>query len=284
MRVFLKVFFLFFTLTGMTLTHRFSDTQIHGTFEQGGVAYGKTLPGTAILLNDKSVFVNANGFFVLPFEREAAIPQKLNLIFPDQTQETHYFGLDQKAWQIENVTGVASKYVSPTPEMQKRIDAENQQIISTRETVSSNPSFLQTGFIRPIRLNPKENIRISGVFGSQRVFNSVPKSPHRGEDIAAPTGYPVMAAAPGRVALIHQDMFYTGKTIMIDHGLGLYTIYVHLNNINVYQGEFVQQSDIIGNVGSTGRATGPHLHWGVYVLNARLNPEAVLRANTPIFK
>ncbi|MBN2779980.1 MAG: M23 family metallopeptidase, partial [Alphaproteobacteria bacterium] len=75
-----------------------------------------------------------------------------------------------------------------------------------------------------------------------------------------------------------------GKTIMIDHGLGLYTIYVHLNNINVYQGEFVQQSDIIGNVGSTGRATGPHLHWGVYVLNARLNPEAVLRANTPIFK
>lgn len=282
MHVFLKACFLFFALTGMTLTHRFTSTLLHGTFEQGGIAFGKTLPTTTVRLNDKPVFVNPQGYFLLSFGRDAKLRQSLKLHFADQTEETHFLSLEKKDWKVEYVSGVAKKYVSPPPAVQAKIKKDNQRIISTREAISPEPTFLETGFIRPIRLNTLDGVRISGVFGSQRIFNRVPKSPHRGEDIAAPTGYPVMASAPGRVALVDNDMFYTGKTIMIDHGLGLYTIYVHLNDINVTQGELVQQSDIIGNVGATGRATGPHLHWGVYVLNARLDPASILRT-TPKF-
>ena len=133
----------------------------------------------------------------------------------------------------------------------------------TRTTLET---FFDAGFIWPVEG------RISGVFGSQRILNGKPRRPHNGVDIAAPTGTPVKAMGDGIVALVHQDMFFTGKTVMIDHGLGLNSVYIHMNAITVRDGEFVTKGTQIGTVGQTGRATGPHLHWGVSWFKTHLDP------------
>ena len=136
-------------------------------------------------------------------------------------------------------------------------------------------TYFASGFLRPIKGG-----RISGVYGSQRILNGKPRSPHNGLDIAVPKGTPVMAAADGIVALVHEDMFYTGKTVMIDHGHGLTSVYIHMDSIRVADGQRVTKGAPIGTVGMTGRATGPHLHWGVTWFGTHLDP-ALLIAEKP---
>jgi murein DD-endopeptidase MepM/ murein hydrolase activator NlpD len=126
------------------------------------------------------------------------------------------------------------------------------------------------GFVKPI-----EKGRISSVFGSQRILNGVPKSPHNGIDIAVPSGTPVKAMSDGKVILSADDFYYAGNFIILDHGLGLNSMYLHLSQTLVEEGQYVKKGEIIGKVGTTGRSTGPHLHWSVQWYNKRVDPDSV---------
>ena len=251
------------------------EISFSGKFEQGHIVYGKTAPNAKVFLNEKELNVTKDGQFVFGFAREYDAPATIKAIFDNKKTKEKTFTVAKRDWEIQHIKGLKKKYVSPDPKIQKRIQKENALIIKARKQKTFQPYYL-TGFISPIDLNPDKGILISGVFGSQRILNGIPKSPHAGVDIAAPTGTPVKAISDGVVSLVHQDMFYTGKTIMIDHGFGLQSIYVHLSGIDIQKGDLVHQGQIIGKVGATGRATGPHLHWGMTWNGIKLDPQTLL--------
>jgi murein DD-endopeptidase MepM/ murein hydrolase activator NlpD len=174
-----------------------------------------------------------------------------------------------RRWRVERVDGLAQKLVTPDPETAARIAADNKLMAAARARTETNP-FFETGFIRPAEG------RVSGVFGSQRILNGVPRAPHLGLDIAGPVGTPVRAAADGIVSLAKADMVLTGQSVVIEHGHGLDTVYIHMNAIRVVDGARVKQGDVIGEIGQSGRANGPHLHFGVTWFDTRLDPETVL--------
>ena len=152
----------------------------------------------------------------------------------------------------------------------ERIISENE-VIKEKKLIDSDHIFFVNQFIIPA-----QGI-ISGVFGSQRILNGKAKSPHRGLDIAASEGEPVVATNDGIVILAENDLYYTGGTIMIEHGHGVKSIYAHMSTVNVQVGEIVSKNQRIGAVGSTGRSTGPHLHWGVMLLNTYVDPALLIK-------
>ena len=165
------------------------------------------------------------------------------------------------------MNGLPPKKVIPPQEEQKRI-LDEILLMREKRKVSDYPTFARKWTI-PV----KEYSRISSPFGSRRILNGAVTQGHSGTDYAAPEGTPVLAAADGKVVLTHPDMFYTGGTILVDHGYGIYTNYCHLSRIDVKEGQIVKAGEPIAAVGSTGRATGPHLHFGLSWYGVRLNPE-----------
>ena len=172
-------------------------------------------------------------------------------------------------WKIERVDGVPQKLVTPDPETAAKIAADGKLMAAARARLELTP-FFETGFIRPAKG------RVSGVFGSQRILNGSPRSPHSGLDIAGPQGAPIRAAADGVVSLANTGMTLTGQTVFVNHGFGLQSLYSHMSAIHVEDGQRVRQGEVIGEIGMTGRATGPHLHFGVTWFDTRLDPETVL--------
>ena len=168
-------------------------------------------------------------------------------------------------YPVQRIDGLPSRQVTPLPEDLERILEDNAKIADVRAHEIDRPYFL-SGFTWPAR-GP-----VSGPFGSQRILNGKPRRPHNGVDVAAPRGTSVVAGANGVVVLVHPDMFFTGKTVMIDHGHGLSSVYVHMDDIRVTQGQRVTKGTRIGTVGMTGRVTGPHLHWGVSLFGIHLDP------------
>jgi murein DD-endopeptidase MepM/ murein hydrolase activator NlpD len=156
--------------------------------------------------------------------------------------------------------------VTPDPANLARIKAEQDQVNATRVTPREAQDFL-VPFIWPAK-GP-----ISGVYGSQRILNGEPRAPHYGLDIAAPEGSPIVAPAPGIVRLVAPDFFLTGGTVILDHGFGVQSAFIHMSRVDVKDGQVLQQGDLIGHVGKTGRATGPHLHWGMTWGTVRLDPQ-----------
>lgn len=181
------------------------------------------------------------------------------------------FPVAQRSYRIERVDGVPQNTVTPDPETAKRIAAEGAMITAARATDSKRLDW------RLPMIWPAKG-RESGVYGSQRVLNGTPGSPHLGLDMAAPTGTPVLAALPGVVSLAHQGMVMTGKTVLLDHGFGISTIYIHLSAVEVKQGQLVSQGQRLGAIGSTGRSSGPHLHFQVHWYQEKLDPKLVLPA------
>lgn len=172
-------------------------------------------------------------------------------------------------WRIERVDGLPRKTVTPDPETAARIAREAELVVSARQRDTRG-----VGFLGPWQ-QPASG-RISGIYGSQRILNGVPGSTHLGLDIAAPTGDPVLAAADGQVSLVHQDMVLSGKTVLIDHGHGVSTVYIHMSEIAVAEGQSVKRGERIGSIGATGRASGPHLHWGLNWFDVKLDPQMLL--------
>ncbi|MEQ8505083.1 MAG: M23 family metallopeptidase [Rhodospirillales bacterium] len=237
-----------------------------GTFTQGGLITGKAAPGSTVTLDGTPVTVAPDGRFIIGFGRDAKAKAILRTAPPTGKPTTREISVKPRTYKVQRIDGLPDRKVTPrAAEDLARIKSDIRQIAAVR-TRTTLETFFDAGFIWPVEG------RISGVFGSQRILNGKPRRPHNGVDIAAPTGTPVKAMGDGIVALVHQDMFFTGKTVMIDHGLGLNSVYIHMNAITVRDGEFVTKGTQIGTVGQTGRATGPHLHWGVSWFKTHLDP------------
>lgn len=238
--------------------------ELDGRLEQGGIAIGRAQPGTPVRLDGRAVPTAADGTFLLGFGRDAAAQGVL-----EADGERRVLNIARREWKVQRIQGLPAAKVTPDPAELARIKAENESVAARRAVVSPLALFL-SGLAQPA------DGPISGVFGSQRVLNGEARAPHSGTDIAAPTGAPARSVADGIVTLAHPDMFFTGATVMIDHGLGLQTVYAHLSRLDVAEGQSVGKGQIIGAVGASGRATGPHLHWGATWLEVRLDPETVL--------
>lgn len=241
---------------------------LSGYAVEGGLMYGKTAPGAEVLFEKKPIDISEDGDFLISFGRDAAGTKELSIHLNGDAR-VERINVANRDFKIERIDGLPKRKVTPDPKAIARISKEKKAINAARQTSAPKPYYLG-GFQWPA------TGRISGVYGSQRILNGKPRRPHYGTDIAAPTGTPIKAMAPGRVAFVHPGMFFNGKTVLIDHGLGLRSIYIHLSETAVEVGQQVDQSTVIGAIGKTGRATGPHLHFGLTHGNTPIDPEVIL--------
>lgn len=240
-----------------------------GEFVQGGMVIGMAQPGVALKLGDRSVPVAPDGRFVLGFGRDEVAAMPLHIAYDDGRDLQIVLGIAQRQYNIQRIDGLPPAQVTPPPALLERIRRENAMIAAVRQRNTPRTDFLQ-GWIWPAQ-GP-----VSGVYGSQRILNGEPRQPHFGVDIAAPAGSPVVASTDGEVVLAETDLYYTGGTIILDHGMGITAAYSHLQTVAVKTGQRVHQGEVIGSVGSTGRSTGPHLDWRVNWFDVRLDPQRLL--------
>mgnify|MGYP000395079183 CR=1 FL=1 len=212
-----------------------------------------------------------DGVFVFGFGRDAELDHRLTVVYADGEKHIEPITLLKREYKIQRVNGISKKIMNPNKKNQTRSSNEAKMIRSARATDSTRQDFL-AGFIQPVK-GP-----VTGVYGSQRFYNGQPKRPHFGVDYAAPVGTPVLAPAPGVVTLVHDDMFYSGGTLLVDHGFGVSSTFIHLSKILVTEGQEIKQGDVIAEVGKSGRATGAHLDWRINWYNHRLDPELVMKA------
>jgi murein DD-endopeptidase MepM/ murein hydrolase activator NlpD len=250
-------------LAAITPAHA-DDVKLMGSFVQGGLIQGRVKPGTKVVFEGRELRVGGDGTFLIGFGRDMQ-SAALALTFADGRSETRTLAVKKRDWLIQRVDGLPRETVTPNEEELQRIRAEADLAREARKIDSADALF-QTGFVWPV-IGP-----ISGVYGSQRVLNGEPRAPHFGVDIAVPPGTPIVATADGVVSLVHEGMLLSGKTLIVDHGHGLNSVYYHLSAIDVPQGSRVKQGQQIGKVGATGRASGPHLHWGMNLFDIRLDP------------
>jgi murein DD-endopeptidase MepM/ murein hydrolase activator NlpD len=241
------------------------EIELNGHFIQGGLVTGKAPPASRVTFEGRDVRLTKEGVFLIGFGREAGPEARLEIQLPNGRIEQRVLQVAARQYDIQRIDGLPERQVSPPPEDLVRIREDQTMIAKVRARDTPEPYFL-SGFIWPA-IGP-----ISGVYGSQRILNGSPRQPHYGVDVAAPEGTPIVAAAPGIVSLAHPDMFFTGRTVAIDHGHGLTSVYSHLATITVADGEQVAQGQVIGTLGGTGRVTAPHLDWRVNLFDIRLDP------------
>lgn len=240
--------------------------EITSTVTAGAVVTGKAPEGAIKLVYDgQSVPMAADGQFVIGLSRDIGPEVTLTAILTDGTSVAHTLAVTPRQFDIQHISGLPPKTVALPPELQQRRLNELRQIVAARAVPSADLYWTQP-FIWPA------SGRMSGVYGSQRFRNGVPGSPHWGVDIANKTGTPVVAPAAGTIRLAEADFLLEGGLIIIDHGFNLYSSMLHLSRIDVKAGDFVAQGQLIGAIGSTGRSTGPHLHWGVKWANVHVDP------------
>ena len=245
-----------------------SAIEFIGNFSQGNFILGKTKPNTKIIVNKTEVRVSKDGYFVFGIDRDRKYDLVITKISNGKKEKIVKKILKRK-YKIQRIDGLPENKVTPPESVYKRIKAENNRIGEAR-AINSELNFFKDKFIMPV-----DGI-ITGVYGSQRILNGKPKWPHYGIDIAAKQGTQIKSSATGIVTMAEDDLYYTGGTIIIDHGHGVKSIYAHLSSVNVAVNQKVSKKDIIGKVGSTGRSTGPHLHWGVMVFNTYVDPLLLL--------
>lgn len=232
---------------------------------QGGLVIGQVTPGSKVRFLDRDVRVADDGSFVVGVGRNQATKPTITVVSPKGFSAKVPLDVAQREYDIQRINGLPPKKVTADKSQDERIYVEWLAIKKARKTDTPLLGF-SNDWQWPV------TGRISGVYGSQRVLNGKPKTPHSGVDVAAPQGTAVAAPAPGVVTLTHDDMYYSGGTILIDHGHGVNSSYSHLSQINVKVGDKVQAGDKIGEIGMTGRATGPHLHWRVNWFDITLDP------------
>jgi murein DD-endopeptidase MepM/ murein hydrolase activator NlpD len=246
-----------------------SAIEFIGNFSQGNFILGKTEPNTKIIINKTEVRVSEDGYFVFGIDRDRKYDLVITKIINGKKEKIIKKILKRK-YKIQRIDGLPENKVTPPESVYKRIKAENNRIGEAR-AINSELNFFKDKFIMPV-----EGI-ITGVYGSQRILNGKPKWPHYGIDIAAKQGTEIISSATGVVTMAEDDLYYTGGTIIMDHGHGISTIYSHLENVLVSVGDKINQGDIIGTVGSTGRSTGPHLDFRINWFQTRLDPMSVLK-------
>lgn len=247
---------------------RAQTLELEGPLIQGGLVIGTTEPGTRVRLDGRAVRVSQQGRFLLGFGRDAPARMTLDLRFPDGARARRTLEVEQREYDIQRVDGLPPAKVSPPQEALARIRAEAVRVAEAR-AADRPETWFEKGFVWPV------TGEITGIFGSQRFLNGEPRQPHYGVDVAAPEGTPVTAPAEGVVALAHPDMYYSGGTVILDHGHGLSTTYLHLKEVWVQEGDLLRRGDPIGSVGATGRVTGAHLDWRFNWFEQRLDPALI---------
>ena len=258
MRIFVVLIFLFITTSSFAVT-------FNGKFIQGSFIIGKTEPGSTVFIDKEKVKVTSDGFFVFGLGRD-----RKNDVVITIDKKKIVKKVFKRKYNIQRIDGLEEKKVTPPEEVYERIKRENKWIGEAR-AINSDLTFFVKKFIIPV-----ENAVITGVYGSQRILNGKPKWPHYGLDFAAEEGTKIKAMLDGTVTLAEPDLFYTGGTLIFDHGHGISTLYMHMEKIFVKKGQKVKQGDIIGTVGSTGRATGAHLDVRLNWFQIRLDPATAL--------
>ena len=244
---------------------------LDGSLLPGGLVHARVAPGTAVALDGQALDVTDDGLVLFGLGRDAKPSFELSLTGPVNC--TRRVNIAPREYNIQRVEGVPQRTVTPDPADQERIAREREWVRQAKARNIQRPDLLAAavaGFEWPAT-GP-----ISGVYGSQRIYNGRPGSPHYGVDVAVPTGSIVRAPAPGIVTLAEPDLFYSGGTIILDHGYRLSSSFLHLSKVRVAVGQEVAAGDIIGEVGATGRATGPHLDWRMSWRSVRIDPQLLV--------
>ena len=246
-------------------------TTLEGNAIQGGMLRGQTLPSAMVTFEGIAVPVLPDGTFLLGLGRDMASVNTLTITTEEVcVQEV---AVTMREYRLQEVTGVPQQTVTPSEEHLERIRAERAKVRTAKaRRLARDDGFraVRDGFVWPV------TGRISGVYGSQRIYNGTPGTPHYGVDVARPTGTPVTAPAAGEVTLAEPDLFYSGGTVILDHGYGLSSSFLHLSEVSVAVGDQLAPGDLIGAIGATGRATGPHLDWRMSWFNHRIDPQLLV--------
>jgi murein DD-endopeptidase MepM/ murein hydrolase activator NlpD len=243
--------------------------ELQGDVIQGNLIFGLADPGSNVSLDGETIAISADGHFVIGFGRDETGTRELQVTSPDGKVFKKSMPVQKRKYAIEHVDGLPPATVTPDPSALARIKEDGRMVANAR-LHRDQQAYYANGFTWPAKG------RISGVYGSQRVLNGEPRRPHFGLDIAAPEGTDVYAPADGLITMAHPDMYFSGGTIILDHGQGLSSSFLHLSKILVEAGTFVKQGDLIARIGSTGRASGPHLDWRMNWLDRRVNPQPLL--------
>ena len=238
---------------------------------QGSMVIGKVPAGSSVEYAGRHLRVTPYGTVAFGIGRDEQGPLHIDVTLADGRAQAAEISVTPRDWPIERVNGVPPKTVDPPPEIAERIRREQASVAAVRARDDDRTDFTES-FIRPVEG------RISGRFGNQRIYNGSPRAAHSGMDIAAAKGTSVKAPASGIVTFANADLYLTGGTVVIDHGFGFSSNFLHLSRLDVKVGDVVDQGQIIGAVGATGRATGPHLHWGMNWFEVRIDPQLVLEA------
>lgn len=236
---------------------------------QGSLVIGRTTPGNRVRMNGRELRLAADGTFVFGVPRDASGVLAVEVADSRGGKRVHELAVRPRDWPVERVNGVPPSTVDPPPAIAARIQAEQARVSAARVRDDARLDFA-SAFIRPVEG------RISGRFGNQRIYNGKPGAPHSGMDIAAANGTPVRAPVAGVVTFADPGLYLTGGTLLLDHGHGVSSNFLHLSRIDVRVGDRVEQGQVVGAVGATGRATGPHLHWGMNWFDIRIDPQLVL--------
>jgi murein DD-endopeptidase MepM/ murein hydrolase activator NlpD len=242
-----------------------ATTMVPPQVTQGCAVFARVAPGSRARIGDRELRVAADGLLVFGIGRDQREAVELAIESPAGATHRHRIDVAARAWPVERVDGVPPATVDPPPQIAARIAREQAAVVAARARDDDRADFAG-GFSWPLRG------RISGVFGSQRIYNGSPRAPHSGLDVAAPSGTALRSPAPGLVVYADPDLYLTGGTVVIDHGHGLSSTFLHLSRIDVEVGQRLERGEVFGAVGATGRATGPHMHWGLTWFDVRLDP------------
>jgi murein DD-endopeptidase MepM/ murein hydrolase activator NlpD len=258
-----------FTVIILLLSLKSFGLEIKNEWVQGGMVMGQASPSHQLRFLKRNVRVNADGYFVVGLGRDAPKNVVLTEVLSSGQEIKHRFTVRQRSYREQRIEGVPKRTVDVPESALKRIRKELKLTKAARKADSTRQDFLQKFEW------PAKGI-ISGVYGSRRVYNGQPRRPHFGVDIAAPQGSLVSSPVSGKVLLTHENMYFSGGTLIIDHGHGVTSTFIHLHKILVREGDEVEQGQIIAEIGSTGRATGPHLDWRMNWFNQRLDPQLLM--------
>ena len=236
---------------------------------QGAMVIGKVPTGSTVRYANRDLRVTGYGSVVFGVGRDQSGSVTVEVQVPGAPTRSIDIAVTPRDWPIERINGVPPKTVNPPKAIADRIAREQAQVVAVRTRDDARTGFAQQ-FTWPVQG------RISGRFGNQRVYNGKPWSAHSGMDIAAPNGTPVKAPADGVVSFADPGLYLTGGTVVLDHGFGISSNFLHLSRIDVKVGDRIEQGQVIAVVGATGRATGPHLHWGMNWFDTRIDPLLVL--------
>jgi murein DD-endopeptidase MepM/ murein hydrolase activator NlpD len=244
-----------------------------GSMQQGGLVVGHAEHGATVAIDGKPVSVSPDGLFAFGVAYDRTASFEVKALFADGASETQNVTPIARKYEVQTITGLPQKFVTPPPDDLARIKAEHARLAVARRVDTP-----QTWFSEPFDW-PFPGI-VSGIYGSQRIDNGVPMAPHLGVDIAAPSGTPIRAPA-GALVAIAEPYFLEGNFTMLDHGHGVFSEYLHQSEFKAKSGDTVKRGDVIGLVGQTGRATGPHSHWGLNWFEVKLDPSLITRTPLP---